>query len=278
MLIARHLVVALAFFSLTFYSACAIETGGTQDDNGAGPVDSESTTDQDIGTGDVAGDDDVIPDQPTCQDECEQAGARDCTDNGYRECGEYDDDECLDWSEVTACPDGQGCYNGQCGIECNDECTTVDEKQCVFGVEAFEVCGDYNGDTCLEWGKQVPCEADQVCQEGTCICTDECTAGQKRCVDGDTASETCNDHDGDGCTEWGGRTDCAANQQCHQISGACVRPYPDPPYGVWVGDTIANECLDRVECDGPIPTGTVNFCFDELLDKTAKLVTIHTGW
>jgi hypothetical protein len=45
-----------------------------------------------------------------CTDEC-SSGARQCYDNGYRTCGNYDSDTCREWSSVTDSPSGQMCLN-----------------------------------------------------------------------------------------------------------------------------------------------------------------------
>jgi hypothetical protein len=51
------------------------------------------------------------------------------------------------------------------------------------------------------------------------VCTDTCSAGERRCSDG-TSWEVCADHNGDGCTEWGARAACAAGQECQ--AAECV--------------------------------------------------------
>jgi hypothetical protein len=267
-LFARHVVVVLAFFGLV---VCPTDEGGSADQDVAG--DEDVTPDED-----QTGDEDTGTDEATCQDECESDGARDCFGEGFRVCGDYDDDECLEWSDVTACGAGEGCYNGECSLVCTSECETDGEKRCVFGVEAWESCGDYNGDSCLEWGEQVECEAGYHCDSGACVCDEVCEVGLTRCVAGVEAYESCDDHDGNGCAEWGGQTDCQPDWTCVEATGRCVRPYPEGPYGTRYGDTVENECLDRVECDGSSPTGLVNFCFQEILDKKAKLITLHSGW
>ncbi|MFH1544794.1 MAG: hypothetical protein ABIE23_01730 [archaeon] len=56
----------------------------------------------------------------TCYNECPQEGLKQCSDNGYRTCGNYDSDSCLEWSSVTACPEETTCQNGEC-IPTEDE-------------------------------------------------------------------------------------------------------------------------------------------------------------
>jgi hypothetical protein len=47
----------------------------------------------------------------TCTNDC-TANQRECSGSGYRTCGSYDSDSCLDWSSVTAC--SNGCSGGYC--------------------------------------------------------------------------------------------------------------------------------------------------------------------
>jgi len=275
-LFARHWVWALAFFSLGFLQACAIESEGGQDD--AGVTDLGGNTDLDVpGDEDNSQDEDVGGDQATCQNECPAVGERDCADDGWRECGEYDEDECLEWSPVTACAANEGCYGGECSVSCTSECETAGEKRCLFEEEGFQTCGDSDSDGCLDWNEQELCPAGFHCEEGACVCDAICELGEQRCLEGVAAFETCDNHGG-ACPDWGGQTDCPAGYSCLAETGRCTRPYPEGPYGTRYGNTVANECLDRVECDGATPTGTENFCFQEILDKKAKLITIHSGW
>ena len=49
-----------------------------------------------------------------CSDQCSPSGARQCSGDGYRVCGNYDSDKCLEWSTVTACKTGETCSDGAC--------------------------------------------------------------------------------------------------------------------------------------------------------------------
>jgi hypothetical protein len=51
------------------------------------------------------------------------------------------------------------------------------------------------------------------------VCTNQCTAGARRCEG--NATEVCGDHDGNGCVEWGRRAGCGCGEFCE--AGACVR-------------------------------------------------------
>ncbi|MBS3088432.1 hypothetical protein J4402_01485 [Candidatus Pacearchaeota archaeon] len=49
-----------------------------------------------------------------CTSECPVFEARQCTSGGYRVCGNFDTDSCLDWSLITQCGLGSTCSGGYC--------------------------------------------------------------------------------------------------------------------------------------------------------------------
>jgi hypothetical protein len=53
------------------------------------------------------------------------------------------------------------------GASCEDECTRG-ERRCSAEGHGFEVCGDHDGDGCLEWDGLVTCEDGERCSNGTC--------------------------------------------------------------------------------------------------------------
>ncbi|MEK7092638.1 MAG: hypothetical protein AAB907_03360, partial [Patescibacteria group bacterium] len=48
-----------------------------------------------------------------CVDECSQ-DSKECSGNGYRTCGNYDSDSCLEWGNVISCSSNEICENGGC--------------------------------------------------------------------------------------------------------------------------------------------------------------------
>jgi hypothetical protein len=218
--------------------------------------------------------------QCVCQNECTPGEHRCAGADASETCGDLNDDGCPEWGSLTQCAELEYCdtNTGQCRPVCEDRCTTQGEKHCLDGVEGYEVCDDHNGDTCIEWGGQVLCEAGFHCDAGDCLCSHICEIGEYHCVGGVEAWEVCDDRDGDGCPEWGDQVECDPGLSCVEGAGQCCPPYPDGPYGAGMGDTVANECMKRVECNGTTPTGQVDFCFDEFRCHKAVLLTIHTGW
>ena len=151
------------------------------------------------------------PPGPTCTNECSY-NARECSSNsnGYRICGNYDDDICLEWSDVTACPTDQTCIGGYCRPPvCEPDCSG---KEC-----GPDVCGG----SCGECQSGFMCTADQICEA---ICSDECDTGAREC-DGN-GYRICGDYDDDACLEWSDVTACPTDQTC--IGGYCRPPVCEP--------------------------------------------------
>jgi hypothetical protein len=115
----------------------------------------------------------------TCENDCFILGERTCEGNGYKICGEYDEDVCRDWSSITNCESDETCTNGVCvsnsepNPTCTNKCTTLGEKKC-SAEDSYEVCGNYNNDECLEWSDSIVCPMGpigKICEEasGECI-------------------------------------------------------------------------------------------------------------
>lgn len=158
----------------------------------------------------------------SCTDACRD-GERRCVDDdtAYQACV-CPPDDCCGWGDTVACEDGTVCDGGRCVATCQDECPREGDRACA-GPGGYHECADSDGDGCLEWGDAVACPHDQICEDGVCVetCSDACTPqGAPRCTADQSAFETCDDHDGDGCLEWGGRAGCEPGEICQE--GACV--------------------------------------------------------
>lgn len=164
----------------------------------------------------------------TCTDECTTLGATRCAANAVSTCGRHDGDACLEWGPAEACAAGTTCNAGHCETTCVSECTTVGSRRC-DETGAVVVCTDTDAHGCLKWAQPSYCPSPQVCVTGSCAlaCQNECpTPDAHRCVPGATGQvETCAEHDGDGCIEWGGATTCGSGQVC--ADGACAATCQD---------------------------------------------------
>jgi hypothetical protein len=52
--------------------------------------------------------------KPICTDECSVSGQKICSGGGYKTCGSYDADSCLEWNNVTNCLATEICESGTC--------------------------------------------------------------------------------------------------------------------------------------------------------------------
>jgi len=62
--------------------------------------------------------------------------------------------------------------NNSKGTSCTNECSVEGVKQC--SGNAYQVCGNHDNDSCLEWGSIINCSSNTVCQDGNCV-QQECT-------------------------------------------------------------------------------------------------------
>ncbi len=151
-----------------------------------------------------------------CEDEC-AAEARRCVANGFQVCTEVEG--CMLWGEQRACPEAQGCVDGQCVDDPVDECPGEDAVRC--DGNAVLTCGNFDADPTLEWSPPQACEAGQSCSNGVCadveMCEDECEMGAVRCQGGGT--QLCGEGDADDCLDWEAVTPCLAGDACSD--GAC---------------------------------------------------------
>jgi len=131
------------------------------------------------------------------------------------------------------CGDGHVDLGEQC-----DDGNTSDSDQCRNDC-AFSYCGDgviqapnnagqneqcegmdLEGKTCSNFGYNgglLICSNCQISYSG--CCNNECSGGSTRCVNSST-QQTCSDHNGDGCNEWGNNQSC--NYGCGGSPGHCL--------------------------------------------------------
>ncbi|MBN2361379.1 MAG: hypothetical protein JXR83_18150, partial [Deltaproteobacteria bacterium] len=184
----------------------------------------------------------------TCTNDCTPAGQKRCVGENYQECGNFDGDSCLEWSSEKQCPTGQTCSGNQCtpASTCTNDCTTAGARQC-SGEHAFQTCGNYDSDPCLDLSGVTNCAQYERCQNGVCVpsCSDECpTSGAKACEG--NGVKTCGNHDQDPCLEWSAVTDCKPGESCS--NGICSA-------------TCTDECAaGQKECLTGFPVASKRVC------------------
>lgn len=107
----------------------------------------------------------IVLDRLPCGVFCEP-GEVECEQGGVATC-EEDADGCLQWSEPIACPSEQPfCSGGVCGNVCSDDCV-AGQGTCVDASTA-RACGEFDNDTCRDYGPATPCASMEVCYSGRC--------------------------------------------------------------------------------------------------------------
>jgi hypothetical protein len=105
----------------------------------------------------------------SCVNECSEKGLF-CDNNKIYSCA-YNADGCLDKVEVEDCLSTESiCLKGmsQCvKASCDDECVAEgvsckDENTLVF-------CGQFDEDSCLEYGDEITCSENEECRSGNCV-------------------------------------------------------------------------------------------------------------
>lgn len=121
-----------------------------------------------------------------CTDECEADGEAQCSLGGVQSCGQYDEDACLDLSDVVPCSQGLVCSSGVCAASCSDECEQGAARCSGNGLQA---CGPWTDTGCLSWGTPVSCGSAATCVGDRCdtapIALLDCPSGELQV--GDTA-------------------------------------------------------------------------------------------
>ncbi|MBW2699201.1 MAG: putative metal-binding motif-containing protein [Deltaproteobacteria bacterium] len=105
-----------------------------------------------------------------CWDECFWGESFCVDEQGYMECGDWDNDECLELGPYQSCGPDNFCdwETGRCYGGCRDECE-IWERYCLdywFYVE----CGNFDYDPCLEFGEPMECPPELPCDWNTGFC------------------------------------------------------------------------------------------------------------
>ncbi|MBN2694719.1 hypothetical protein JXR93_08655 [bacterium] len=101
-----------------------------------------------------------------CSNQCQQ-GEKRCSGEKIEQCGNFDGDNCLEWSEAISCGIGKTCRNGVCVnlTNCTNQCI-VNEIRC--SGNRVEKCKlDSSG--CYKYSQEMICSQNQICSRGKCL-------------------------------------------------------------------------------------------------------------
>jgi hypothetical protein len=193
----------------------------------------------------------TVSPQATCQNECSEFGLKRCSNNSYQTCGNYDADNCLEWSSTTNCLSNTVCQDGNCiQQKCSDgtlygQCSTSKPKYCENGnlIDKASICGCPSGyevisDTCA---LIKTCNSDFDCQD-TSI---EFKCENNQCV----------------------KIKCTTNQECWDISNSLIC---ENNFCVGHSCTSIGDCFDL----NPL---TKNFCNETTHRCSNKIVPCVSG-
>ena len=149
------------------------------------------------------------------------------------------------------CAASQDCTNGECVKNCSNACILSGQKQCV-GSSSYQVCGNFDDDSCFEWGSTKSCGSGEKC-EGSGKCTPVSGTGGQ-CDDCDDASDC---ESGYKCLNWKNYPEinwcakpctsdsqCPDNHECSNITDAC-KPS-------WYSKCVGNEIYKYDYCGNEI--------------------------
>ena len=131
--------------------------------------------------------------------------------------------ECLDHPD---CPPGRPecTKNHECIAACTNDCTGGQIKCDPQDLEPpirFLVCGDFDEDSCLEFGDPQSCPSHMSCESDACVCDDECEEGM---VSWNYISITITEQRCEACGGRGGEfRDCTCSYECREAE-ECLNP------------------------------------------------------
>lgn len=166
-----------------------------------------------------------------------------CADGACVDCGGLGEVCCAD----DICDGGLGCDAGECASGCREECPANGVTRCASR-GAVQVCGEHDGDPCLEWGTATDCAIGDACEVDACgppSCENECVGDTLRCAEAGDGTEVCGQCDDDGCTDWCPEDACDADFECADAACVCAENTPDLP-GVHPGRVFADLTDDGV--------------------------------
>ena len=145
---------------------------------------------------------DEEPEPEQCTNEC-ITGQTKCSDTSHRQtCGQYDLDDCFEWSAGQVCSGSTACGYGIC----------PDDKRPAWRCENGGCLYSCNNDTsCTGAPPEEPAEEPPEEQPETC--SNECSVGQVKCSD-TSHKQICGQYDSDDCLKWSTAQICSGSTAC----------------------------------------------------------------
>lgn len=229
----------------------------------------------------------TAPAAPSCSNECSSSGAKECYGSGYRTCGNYDSDSCLEWSSAASCSSGQTCSggscitststttecapgcrsswrgDGECDTACNNAACNHDNGDCTQ-----QTVKKSNGQTCssssdcqsANCGNSICCASGKTCCSSGSQCSSgyECSTSYHYCIQSSTTTPTT--ECAPGCiSSWKGDGACDTacnNAACAWDNGDCTQGNATSSggcaagcYQSWLGDDECDTVCNNAACN-----------------------------
>ncbi|MBI2675823.1 MAG: hypothetical protein HYX24_05160 [Candidatus Aenigmarchaeota archaeon] len=125
---------------------------------------------------------------------------------------------------MTACSKSQGASSDNGGSSCTDDCS-VGGRVCSSST-AYRICGNFDSDSCLEYGLATACSSGQTCTSGLCSGTaclsagSACTSSVQCCSQSCQTSQSC---ESKSCKGIISQSACISKNGCQWYSNFFIR-------------------------------------------------------
>ena len=158
---------------------------------------------------------------------------------------------------------GAGGYGTKvcCGLLCANECSSSGQRQC-SGSNSYQTCGNYDADSCLEWGSATSC-GTSTCAADSCTgatyydypalgsstqgtCSNTCSGGSCQSCSCTPATETCSPSKS--CAS--AANNCAGGtvERCHMTNSGAWQWDTSLGTETACSDGYDNDCDGRADC------------------------------
>lgn len=227
-----------------------------------------------------------------CCYECSEVGETDCEDpHRIRICGNFDEDECLEWGPSELCPADERCYEfienattgatrGECAQACGADsdcegfwwgelCDTSTER--CTGCFTDADCADHVfGPVCAEWGRCTACLTDEDCTSNPRARGPDCVGYERKRCGCDSDEDCVGNPFGPHCSRYGS-CGCWRSSECGGETPACQYLSTEERW-------CAAACAGDDDCPGssmPVCNPDTRLCAECLQDEDCPKSAPH---
>ncbi|MDO8524602.1 MAG: hypothetical protein Q7R99_03165, partial [bacterium] len=160
---------------------------------------------------------------------------------------------------------------------CTNACS-ANQKQCSTNGQ-YQLCGNYDTDSCLEWSTSYTCPTGQTCGgSGVCQsnCTNQCTTMSNWSCPTTNTYKICGDFNNDSCLEWSSPYTCDTGYTCDATNKTCSAVGDNPTTGTLTATKTTAQTNENVSftVTGHDTNGLTKVC---LLDGASQTPTCQNA-